>query len=66
MNAKSLYINMKLFIEDCFNRSDPKKKPNLHTRDPDIEIILLAGPSGKHCRCYGVVDVSAHSMFRCG
>ena len=25
--------------------------------------LVLAGPSGQHCRCYGVVDVSARSVF---
>ena len=26
---------------------------------------ILAGPSGQHYRCYGVVDVSARSVFWC-
>ena len=26
---------------------------------------ILAGPSGQHCRCYGVVDVSVRSVFWC-
>ena len=26
---------------------------------------ILAGPSGQHCRCYGVVDVSVQSVFWC-
>ena len=28
-------------------------------------LILLAGPSGQHCRYYGVVDVSVQSVFWC-
>ena len=31
----------------------------------NILIRKLAGPSGQHCRCYGVVDVSARSVFWC-
>ena len=30
-----------------------------------VIIIRLAGPSGHHCRCYGVVDVSVQSVFWC-
>ena len=30
-----------------------------------IYIYILAGPSGQHCRCYGVFDVSVQSVFWC-
>ena len=30
-----------------------------------LQIYILAGPSGQHCRCYGMVDVSVRLVFWC-
>ena len=47
-----------------FKERDNAWKENGHARTWSFS-QYLAGPSGQHCRCFGVVDILARSVFGC-